>query len=65
MTTGDSVQIFKSNQMVESGPLQLQCANEMMTVIVKDSTTEVLNIKLQSETPKELLAVGQIKLASL
>ena len=32
---------------------------------VKDSTSEVLNIKLQSDSPKELVAVGQIKLASL
>lgn len=36
-----------------------------MTINVKDSNTEVVNIKLQSETPKELVAVGQIKLASL
>jgi hypothetical protein len=51
--------------MVESGPLQLQCVNQVMSVNVKDSTSEVLNIKLQSDSPKELVAVGQIKLASL
>lgn len=51
--------------MVESGPLQLQCVSQVMLVNVKDSTSEVLNIKLQSDSPKELVAVGQIKLASL
>jgi hypothetical protein len=51
--------------MVESGPLQLQCVSYVMSVNVKDSTSEVLNIKLQSDSPKELVAVGQIKLASL
>jgi len=32
---------------------------------VKDSASEVVNIKMGSETPKELVAVGQIKLVSL
>ena len=37
----------------------------MMLFDVKDSSTEVVNIKMSSETPKELVAVGQIKLVGL
>lgn len=52
--------------MTSSGPLQLKCdVNEVMKIDVKDSTQEVLNVKLYSETPKELVAVGQIKLVGL
>ena len=36
-----------------------------MTINVKDSNSEVINIKMLSETPKELVAVGQIKLANV
>ncbi len=43
----------------------MQCASLVMAVDVGDSAIEVLNIKLQSDSPKELVAVGQIKLASL
>ena len=56
----------QSKPLTESGPLRLQCASdEMMTIDVKDSQTEVINIKMSSETPKELVAIGQIKLAGL
>lgn len=36
-----------------------------MTINVKDSNSEVINIKMLSETPKELVAVGQIKLVNV
>jgi len=37
----------------------------MMTIDVKDSQTEVINIKMSSEAPNEIVAIGQIKLAGL
>lgn len=52
MTSGDGSKTFKSKPLTDTGLLQLLCNKESMQFEIKDSTVELVNVKMGSEDPK-------------